>query len=149
MRVRRGVRRRVDELRDVAIAGAALLRAQLRVWTRPPGRLVHAAASRPPVGAAPERTALEAAVGRATVALDRAVRRWPLRPGCLVRSLALADLLGRLGVPGGAIRVGVRRRDRALDAHAWVELDGRVVGDDARHVRRFTPLGAVTPAGRR
>ncbi|HEY0971267.1 MAG TPA: lasso peptide biosynthesis protein [Gemmatimonadales bacterium] len=27
--------------------------------------------------------------------------------------------------------------------HAWVELDGRVVGDDPRYVATFTPLGAL------
>lgn len=140
------------ELRDAAVAVLALARAQLRVWTRPPGRLV---TLRPPAPDAPDASAsaevprLERAVRDASVALERAVRRGRLRPSCLVRSLALADLLERRGVPGGLIRIGVRRDAGTLDAHAWVELDGRVVGDDPRRVRRFTPLGAVVAAPRR
>lgn len=142
---------RAGDIGDVLAAEWALLRAQLRVWTRPTGRLVRAplpadGARRPGAPAGD----LEPHVRRATIALDRAVRRGPLRPGCLVRSLALADLLARRGVPEGCIRIGVRRGDgRLLDAHAWVELDGRVVGDDPRRVRGFVPLGTVVPAGRR
>lgn len=140
---------RAAELLDAAGALLALARAQLRVWTRPSGRLI---TLRPPAaegGARAERPQLERAVRAASVALERAVRRAPLRPSCLVRSLALADLLERRGVPGGLIRIGVRRHRGTLDAHAWVELDGRVVGDDPRRVRRFTPLGAVVAARRR
>ena len=142
---------RAADLGDVLAAEWALLRAQLRVWTRPTGRLVRPPS---PEDAVPRvgtpAAELEPRVRRAALALDRSVRRGPLRPGCLVRSLALADLLARRGVPDGCIRIGVRRDGgRLLDAHAWVELDGRVVGDDPRRVRGFTPLGTVVPAGRR
>ena len=134
------------ELRDVLAAAAALARAQLRVWTRPTGALVRASADTP-TGADARR--IEGQVLRAGAAVRRAARLSPVAPSCLVRSLALADVLARAGVPGGLIRLGVRRDGRALDAHAWVELDGRVIGDDPRHVGRFTPLGAVLPARRR
>jgi len=138
------------EVRDVLAAEWALGRAQLRVWTRPTGRLVRDAPSVARGNGRPDAARLETAVRRAAVALDRALRRGPLRPSCLVRALALADLLARRGVPDGLVRIGVRRGDgRVIDAHAWVELDGRVVGDDPRRVRRFTPLGAVVPVARR
>jgi hypothetical protein len=139
-----------DDVRDVLAAEWALGRAQLRVWTRPTGRLVVDAPSRARGRGRPDAARLEMAVRRAALALDRALRRGPLRPSCLVRALALADLLARRGVPDGLVRIGVRRGDgRVIDAHAWVELDGRVVGDDPRRVRRFTPLGAVVPVARR
>jgi hypothetical protein len=138
------------EVRDVLAAEWALGRAQLRVWTRPTGRLVRDAPSVARGNGRPDAARLETAVRRAALALDRALRRGPLRPSCLVRALALADLLARRGVPDGLVRIGVRRGDgRVIDAHAWVELDGRVVGDDPRRVRRFTPLGAVVPVARR
>ena len=140
----------VADVRDVLAAEWALGRAQLRVWTRPTGRLVGDAPPPPRGDGRPDAVGLEAVVRRAALALDRAVRRGPIRPSCLVRALALADLLARRGVPDGLVRIGVRRGDgRVIDAHAWVELDGRVVGDDARRVRRFTPLGAVVPVRRR
>jgi hypothetical protein len=139
------------DLRDALAAEWALARAQLRLWTTPTGRLVRAVGAGASTGEPTLSAAeLEAAVGRAARALDRALRRGPLRPGCLVRSLALAELLARRGVPDGLIRLGVRRAGgRVLDAHAWVELGGRVIGDDPRRVRRFTPLGAVVPVRRR
>ena len=128
----------------VARAAAALARAELRVRRRPTGALV-APERRAVAGpiAAPE---VELRVRRTAAALRRAARLLPWRSSCLVRALALADLLAREGVPDSLIRLGVRRDGAAIDAHAWVELDGRVVGDDPDVVRRFAPLGAVTPA---
>ena len=58
---------------------------------------------------------------------------------CLSRSVALARVLARRGV-ATSIRVGVRTIDGRLDAHAWVELDGRVINDDAAHVRQYAPF---------
>ncbi len=58
---------------------------------------------------------------------------------CLARSLALHALLGREHLPS-QLRVGVRKRGSALEAHAWVELGGQVLGDPATAVEPFTPL---------
>jgi hypothetical protein len=38
------------------------------------------------------------------------------------------------------VRIGVRRLDGEFSAHAWVELGGRVLGDDARSVSSFAQL---------
>ena len=47
---------------------------------------------------------------------------------CLHRSLALLYLLHRRGI-AVRLRLGVRRDDRQLKAHAWVEWQGQPVGE--------------------
>lgn len=104
---------------------------------------------RPPA----ELDARRASVQRLELAIARAARRGLFRPTCLVRSLALADLLTSHGVPGAEIRVGVRHPGASaapmsaagtrLEAHAWVELDGLVLDEDTRRTHSFTPLGGV------
>lgn len=128
---------------DALGALGALLHASRRVRRSPTGALVRPASDEAPARAMPADVV--GRVRRADAALRRAERLLPRRPSCLVRALALAELLARAGVPGSLIRLGVRRDGEAMDAHAWVELDGRVVGDDPRVARRFTPLGSVAP----
>lgn len=72
-----------------------------------------------------------------TWALTRAARYGVFRPRCLVRSLALQRMLRRHGVDGAEIRIGVRFQDGEFGAHAWIELDGRVLGDSPQHVQTF------------
>ena len=47
-------------------------------------------------------------------------------PSCLVRALAASWLL-RLNGFNPVLRYGVTRVSDGLDAHAWIEIDGRVV----------------------
>jgi hypothetical protein len=77
------------------------------------------------------------------LALARAAEHGPLRPLCLVRSIALRNLLESNGVHGAEIRVGVRRKGDELLAHAWVVLNGSVLGDRADYVARFSPIPAL------
>ena len=72
-------------------------------------------------------------------AVHRAARYGLFRPRCLTRALALQRLLARRGWPA-SLHVGVRRDRGALLAHAWVELDGAVLGDSPEHVATFVPL---------
>jgi hypothetical protein len=65
--------------------------------------------------------------------------RHVVRVPCLTRAIALARILGRRGVRTD-VRLGVRQIDGRLDAHAWVELDGRALNDDETHVRQYAPL---------
>jgi hypothetical protein len=61
----------------------------------------------------------------------------PLVPAtCLTRSLLLNWLLRRRGVRS-ELRIGVRMEGSALDAHAWVECEGRPVNDAPDVGRRF------------
>lgn len=62
--------------------------------------------------------------------LAHATRRVvPLVPGdsrCLVQSLVLSHLLARRGVASTLV-IGVQPGADVLDAHAWVEVDGRAL----------------------
>jgi hypothetical protein len=81
----------------------------------------------------------ETAVPRLVWATAAAARHhlYPMR--CLPRALCLRWLLGRLGI-ATALRIGVERRRGDLLAHAWVERDGRPVGEDGEVADRFAPL---------
>jgi transglutaminase superfamily protein len=81
----------------------------------------------------------ETAVPRLVWATAAAARHhlYPMR--CLPQALCLRWLLGRLGI-AAELRVGVERRGGDLHAHAWVERDGRPVGEDFRVADRFAPL---------
>lgn len=62
---------------------------------------------------------------------------------CLARSLALVDLLGRHGLPA-RIEIGMRKAERGLEGHAWVEREGRVMGETAAFVRSFVRFTRAT-----
>jgi hypothetical protein len=81
------------------------------------------------------------AARRDVVAIHRAARHGLFRPRCLTRSIALQRMLARRGLPA-RVCIGVRREASSLEAHAWVELHGRIMGDDPSHVARFAPLAA-------
>lgn len=85
-------------------------------------------------------------------AVARAARRQPGRSTCLARSLTLQRMLIARGY-AARLRLGVRRPSAATDlahepawqqaglaAHAWIEVDGQVVGDDAAAVAAFEPF---------
>jgi hypothetical protein len=78
-----------------------------------------------------------------------AARHVPWHPSCLARSLVLGWLLQRRGV-GSQLRIGVRRVDGCLEAHAWVEYAGLPVNDredislDFAVFSRGLPLAAFT-----
>ena len=123
-----------------------LLRVQIALWRarrivrrRPQGQLYDELARR----AGPDRPADPAhrhRVHELGMALDRVARMGLGRPLCLVRSLAYQSLLEVEGIPGSRIAVGVRRRNGRFEAHAWVEWNGTVVGEDPDYVAGFVPL---------
>lgn len=67
---------------------------------------------------------------------------FPGRAVCLEQSLALYLLLRRRGVPA-ELRLGVT--PSPFHAHAWVELHGEPVNEDAETVAKFLPM-PVAPA---
>lgn len=102
------------ELLAVIRAQAALIRALRSVRRLPVGEPVHVARTKgrsKGVDAGP--------VARLEQAVARAARHGLFRPSCLVRSVALADLLQRNGLADGRLRVGVRWADGEFRAHAW------------------------------
>ena len=58
---------------------------------------------------------------------------------CLPRSTALRRLLRWHGHPA-ELRLGVRRENGRTLGHAWVEVEGTVVGDRPDFVRSFVVL---------
>lgn len=73
-------------------------------------------------------------------AIDRVARLGLTRPLCLARSLALHRMLERRGYSGSAVRVGVNMGAGGLEAHAWVEWDGHVLGDLPDNTTRYRRL---------
>ena len=63
---------------------------------------------------------------------------------CLVQALAVQLLLLRRGYPA-RLHLGVARGDTGqIQAHAWVEADGRIViGGSVSELERYTPLLAL------
>ena len=76
-----------------------------------------------------------------------AARRGAWRVGCLRESMTLWWLLRRGGIDGN-LRVGVRGRQDDLEAHAWVELDGRPLNDrrDVRALYATFPRDLAAPS---
>lgn len=63
---------------------------------------------------------------------------------CLSQALVTKVLLGRFG-HHASVRIGVARSDAGqLQAHAWVETDGKiVVGGSESSLKHYTPLTAA------
>jgi len=74
-----------------------------------------------------------------------AARHGPVRARCLAASLALKSLLRRYGMEG-QLRIGVRRREGSLEAHAWVEHDGAALMEPGGVHGRYAAFeGAIVP----
>ena len=128
--------------RDLWRAQWALIVAQRLVRQRAPGQLTARNEGTPT-----SRAAALPATERAH-ALGAAVRRVAkygvFRPACLVRAIALRRTLDADGIRGAIIRVGVKQSEEGMVAHAWVELDGDVIGDSVAHVREYSPLNELS-----
>ena len=124
------------EAADLVVAQWNLLAALWTVRRRPPGELLRLVNEAPPDNGARNAAQLE----RLATAVDRVARFGVFRPTCLVRAVALERQIRRANAGPAVVRIGVRPVSGKLLAHAWIELDGRVVGDDPARVRRYTPL---------
>ncbi|HVL68889.1 MAG TPA: lasso peptide biosynthesis B2 protein [Vicinamibacterales bacterium] len=74
-------------------------------------------------------------------AVGRASNNGPYAGNCLSRSLALLWMLRGRGIVG-ELRYGARTADGKLEAHAWVELNGRVLNDRQDVETRFARFGS-------
>ncbi len=72
--------------------------------------------------------------------VDIAARHHLYPMSCLRRALALQWLLGRQGIVT-ELRIGVRKEDDTLLAHAWVEYAGQPVGEPDSAISNFASLG--------
>ena len=131
---------RAREWHDLLRAQLALGWARLLVRTRPRGQLMSASSE------APVRRPLPATRRRATTlawAVDRVAELGMVRATCLVRAIALQELLRREGIDDVHLRLGVNRGATGLEAHAWVELGGVPLGTAGRERSRFVPMTAA------
>jgi hypothetical protein len=69
----------------------------------------------------------------------RVSARTPLAHNCMHRSLALQRILARRGI-AAKLCIGIGRKPNLFPGHAWLEVDGVVVNDDAEVVSRYVPL---------
>jgi hypothetical protein len=83
---------------------------------------------------------------RIALAVNRAATFGLFRPKCLVKSRALRKLLDAEGIDGAQVRVGVHLSNGRFRAHAWVEYEGQVVGDDPDIVAKFVPMPGIRVA---
>jgi hypothetical protein len=130
--------------RDLWRAQWALIVAERLVRQRAPGQLTarnaEALSSRDAFSA-PRAAEQAHALG---AAVRRAARYGLFRPACLVRAIALRRMLEADGIRGAVIRVGVKQSEEGMLAHAWVELDGDVIGDSVANVREYAPLNELS-----
>lgn len=120
------------------MAQAALLRARRRLKREPIGNLTE---RRQRLAGAPQGDLQRAE--QLAAAINSAADHGLFRPFCLVRAVALEELLLREGITGGDIRIGVRRRDGVFAAHAWVRWGDVILGDDSAHVATFTEVDDI------
>lgn len=135
------------DMRDVAEAQLALLRAELLRRLRPPGTLVEPTDSAANAGSVSPKE--REAYARLSLAVDRAARYGVFRPQCLASALALSGMLATRGFGSHRIRVGVRKDDSAFTAHAWVELEDALPENSSGDTRGYTALTTVSLKRRR
>jgi len=135
---------RLRSLADVAAAQLALLRARWRLRRQPIGSLT----IRAPLGGVAPPTGDKRRARAVAEGVARASRFGLFRPFCLVRALALQELLDREGIRGSEIRIGVRRHEGEFAAHAWVRWGQEILGDDPAHVATFTEVDDIRVLGR-
>ena len=66
---------------------------------------------------------------RAARLVESVSRLYPFNPTCLKKSLVLFWMLRRRGL-AAELRIGVRKVGGTLEAHAWIEHEGRVLFDE-------------------
>ena len=83
-------------------------------------------------------------VARTACVVSAAARYGIVRSTCLERSLALWWFLGRQGL-ASSVRIGTRKNAGRLEAHAWVEFDGRVLNEGEEPRSQFAAFDAAFP----
>ena len=79
-------------------------------------------------------------VDKVVWAVAVASRYMPGGAKCLARALATQVLLGRRGYQA-QLRIGVAKNEKGqLEAHAWLESQGRIVIGGLKDLARYTPL---------
>jgi hypothetical protein len=77
---------------------------------------------------------------RLAPAVVRTLKPFPQGERCLLRSLVLLSVLARRGVASDLVIAVLPGDDLPLDAHAWVEIDGRALLAPAPDFGRLVTL---------
>lgn len=101
--------------------------------------LVSANNHTPDVAPGPVRGDVESLSKRVKRAVDLAARRHYRPMNCLPKALALRWMLARRGIPS-ELRIGVQSQMITIKAHAWIERDGKPLGEPADIAKRFAVL---------
>ena len=116
------------------LAQLCLVRLYLRAlgfgWT-----LAHFERAAPAV--ATPMSAEDPMIDRVAQSVAAAAALYPGRARCLEQSLVLSRELRRLGA-AARLRFGVH--PYPFGAHAWVEVQGRMINEDEDYLKMFTPL---------
>jgi transglutaminase superfamily protein len=80
-------------------------------------------------------------IERRAASVDRLYRAWPRRNSCLRRALVLGFCV-REAHP--TMRIGVAKEGDEIRAHAWIEVNGRVVGDESGDYAPLRRTGEAT-----
>jgi hypothetical protein len=59
-----------------------------------------------------------------------------VHPSCLAKSLTLWWLLARQGI-SSHLRIGIRKENEKMEAHAWVERDGAALNEPDEHHHHY------------
>jgi hypothetical protein len=79
-------------------------------------------------------------VRRAIWAVDASSKRMPGTVKCLARALTVKVLLNRARCDAKLVIGVAKNQFQKLEAHAWIEVQGRVVIGQLHDLERFTPL---------
>jgi Transglutaminase-like superfamily len=93
----------------------------------------------------PEAARLGKCVAEAAHMLNAADRHGLVHPSCLAKSMTLWWLLGRQGI-ASHLRIGTRKENEKLEAHAWVERDGVALNEPEEHHYHYAAFDAALSA---
>src|SRR5215831_20124906 len=81
-------------------------------------------------------TSLDKQIAMTAHLVNAADRHGLFHPSCLAKSLTLWWLLGRQGITS-RLRIGVRKENGKLEAHAWVEREGVALNEPEEPHRHY------------
>jgi len=73
--------------------------------------------------------------------VNAADRHGLVHPSCLAKSLTLWWLLGRQGITS-RLRIGIRKENGKLEAHAWVEREGIALNEPEEQHHHYAAFDA-------
>lgn len=74
--------------------------------------------------------------------VNAADRHGLVHPSCLAKSLTLWWLLARQGI-SSHLRIGIRKENEKMEAHAWVERDGAALNEADEHHHHYSAFDAA------